>query len=214
MRNIITTVIAVLSLASCGTVSNKLVGFGGNPPPNMKSIHMATTHDGYTREDYDRHPDRDCNGTFSITVDTKPKYEVDSALEPYLNEFVAIAKENGIDLSYIYDEDISIQFIDKVDGRVASAPSWQRRDGLLIMVRRSTFENRTEEGKKYVMFHEFGHDILNYLHVEKKSRPRIMEANSYSGYFRRYDEESRKGQADYVYFSLQEMFNHYKENKQ
>ena len=43
-------------MTSCAAVS-----YGGNPDPNMKSLHMATEHDGYTQEDYNQHPDHDCD---------------------------------------------------------------------------------------------------------------------------------------------------------
>ncbi len=46
-------------LTSCN-VYLKAVGAGGNPEPNLKSIHMASIHPGYTQEDYDAHPDWDC----------------------------------------------------------------------------------------------------------------------------------------------------------
>lgn len=211
MRYIIATVIA-LSLTSCA-VSTKLIGYGGNPPPNMKSIHMATNHKGYTQEDYAKHPDRDCNGTFSIAVDTKPKYEVDEALEPYLNEFVALAKENGIDLSYIYDENITIEFLEtNIGGKAASAPSWERRkSGILIKVRKPTFYNRTEEGRKFVMWHEFGHDILNIPHQNKG----MMKGSDYYGLFKSYREGangyySKENQERVLLIMLKDMFNLYK----
>lgn len=48
-------------LASCGSLQ-----YVGNPAPNMKTIHMATTHDGYTQQDVKAHPDYDCNGTYEL----------------------------------------------------------------------------------------------------------------------------------------------------
>ena len=46
----------VLNCTSCGVVSQVT----GNPEPNLKSVHFAITHDGYTKEEYDAHPDWDC----------------------------------------------------------------------------------------------------------------------------------------------------------
>ena len=54
--------ITILMFNSCSV----LIGYGGNPEPNMKSIHMAMNHPGYTIDDYNRHPDHDCNGSFKI----------------------------------------------------------------------------------------------------------------------------------------------------
>lgn len=41
---------------SCGALD-----YVGNPAPNMKTVHMATEHDGYTQEDVNQHPDYDCD---------------------------------------------------------------------------------------------------------------------------------------------------------
>ena len=49
--------LAVLLLNSCASIS----GYGGNPAPDMKTLHMATMHDGYTKEDKHQHPDYDCD---------------------------------------------------------------------------------------------------------------------------------------------------------
>ena len=57
-------ILLVMNFASCKAYS-RAIGFGGNPDPNMKSIHMATAHEGYSRNDYDQHPDHDCNGTYT-----------------------------------------------------------------------------------------------------------------------------------------------------
>ena len=189
------------AVSSC-TVYSKAIGFGGNPEPNLKGVHMGLSHAGYTKEDWDAHPDEECNGKYVLIKDRvkKPKYEVDAELEKYLVEFVEVAKANGVDLSYIYKSNITIKYTDKVDGKVASAPSWQNRDGLFIVVRRANFKNRTEQGRKYVMFHEFGHDILNLEH----SNEGMMRASSYSGFFKEGVDETR--QNNYLYKSLKQLF--------
>ena len=109
-----------------------------------------------------------------------PKYNVDPELEQYLNSFVNLAELNGIDLSYIYNEDIYIGFTDKEnDNRVATAFKRDRK-GIAIIVDKEKFAARTDEGRKYVMFHEFGHDILNFPHLEHPERgmmePRLILA--------------------------------------
>ena len=48
------------SCQSCKAYT-RMMGAGGNPDPNMKSVHMATTHPGYTLEDYHAHHDHDCS---------------------------------------------------------------------------------------------------------------------------------------------------------
>ena len=51
--------LAVLLLNSCAAIT----GYGGNPEPNIKTIHMATHHGSYTQQEYDNHPDHDCSYT-------------------------------------------------------------------------------------------------------------------------------------------------------
>ena len=48
-----------LWFCSCGAYE-RAIGVGGLPRPNLKSVHMAMQHDGYTLLDYRTHPDYDC----------------------------------------------------------------------------------------------------------------------------------------------------------
>jgi hypothetical protein len=50
-------IIISLLLSSCSLI--KPIA-GGNPEPNLKSVHMYSHHKGYTIEDYNQHPDHDC----------------------------------------------------------------------------------------------------------------------------------------------------------
>lgn len=45
----------VLNCIGCGTVK-----FGGNPDPDMKTVHMMTEHPGYTQADKEAHVNWDC----------------------------------------------------------------------------------------------------------------------------------------------------------
>ena len=54
----------LVSLSSCSVLSHV-----GNPPPDMKTVHMSTVHWNYTQEDYDNHPEQDCHGTFKTKQD-------------------------------------------------------------------------------------------------------------------------------------------------
>ena len=137
-----------------------------------------------------------------------PKYRVDPDLEQYLDSFVNLAELNGIDLSYIYTEDIHITFTEKErDNRVATAFK-RDKDGIAIIVDREKFAARTDEGRKYVMFHEFGHDILNFPHLEGNERG-MMEPTAYTGFFRSYERFSQERQINYLYQSLKKMFDRY-----
>ena len=59
--------LAVLLLNSCKAYT-RAVGAGGNPEPNMKTVHMSTSHRGYTQEDVHQHPDYDCDQDSSTYV--------------------------------------------------------------------------------------------------------------------------------------------------
>ena len=48
----------LLLVSSCASLQ-----YGGNPEPNIKTIHMATHHGTYTQQEYDNHPDHDCSYT-------------------------------------------------------------------------------------------------------------------------------------------------------
>ena len=152
------------------------------------------------------------SGKFEDGVeDTRPLYRVDPQLEPYLELFVDLAELKGIDLTYIYDQPITIRFYNyKPDNDNNVAASYARdKDAIVILVDREKFSNRSEEGKKYVMFHEFGHDILNFEHLERPDRG-MMEPTAYSGFFGwDYVRFSKKRQQSYLYKSLNQMFNRY-----
>ena len=142
--------------------------------------------------------------------DDTPLYRVDPQLEPYLKEFVNLASLKGIDLTYIYDQPITIKFSSYDESKKRVASSYARsKDAIVILVHRERFGNRSEEGRKYVMFHEFGHDILNFEHLEHPVRG-MMEPTAYSGFFGwDYGRFSKKTQQSYLYKSLNQMFNRF-----
>ena len=137
-----------------------------------------------------------------------PKYSVDKELEPYLTSFVDLARLKGIDLTYIYDHDITIKFSD-YDVKTNVATSYGRnKDKIIIIVKRDRFYSRTEEGRKYVMWHEFGHDILDFAHLDHPERG-MMEPTAYTGFFKNYERFAKDRQEHYLYTSLNKMFDRY-----
>lgn len=60
MNKIICTGLLLYMATSCAVI-NKVAGIPNNPEPNLKSVHMAMRHDGYTKEDYDAHHNHDCD---------------------------------------------------------------------------------------------------------------------------------------------------------
>ena len=143
--------------------------------------------------------------------DAKPRYTVEKELEPYLESFVSLASLKGIDLSYIYNKPITIKWMGKAmasRGTNVATAFGRDRDYVTIFVNRDRFNARTEEGKKYVMFHEFGHDILDFPHLENPDRG-MMEPTAYTGFFRSYKRFSKEIQEKYLYKSLNKMFDRY-----
>ena len=135
---------------------------------------------------------------------THPGNSIDPELMPYFRAFMDIAKLEGIDLSFIYAQKITIKFTD-YDNRDHVATAFGRdEDRVLILVHRARFANRTEQGRKYVMWHEFGHDILDLPHLENG----MMRATAYSGFFKDTVDDGR--QTLYLYNSLKEMLDYYK----
>lgn len=135
----------------------------------------------------------------------EPRYRVEAELEQYLTDFVAMAELRGIDLTYIYESDIVIVWehaINKNSTNVATAFK-RNKDGIAIVVNKKRFnDNRTIEGKRYVMYHEFGHDILNFAHQDEG----MMRSTAYSGFFKvgKFPQARREA---YLYKSLSDMFN-------
>ena len=138
------------------------------------------------------------------------RYNVESSLESYLDEFVALADDKGIDLSHIYGQDITIRLVDRDNGNVATSYG-RDKDRIVIFVDRKRFKARSEQGRRYVMFHEFGHDILNLEHLDSG----MMKPTSYTGFFKNYVEGTHdkyfsfENQEKYLMKSLDNMFDIY-----
>jgi len=139
-------------------------------------------------------------------VDDEPFYNVDPELEVYLNNFVDLAKLKGIDLSEIYEHDIVIKFTEKENKNHVATAFRRNKDGIFILVHKRRFNERTEEGRRYVMYHEFGHDILNLEHLDVG----MMRPTAYTGFFREGRFPVERTQS-YLYKSLNEMFDIYLE---
>lgn len=152
--------------------------------------------------------------TGSGIFDDAPKYKVEKQYEPYLKSFVDLAMVDGVDLSYIYANSIIIKSMPFVmttnNNNVAQTYGRSKDKQIIIFVNEEKFNARTEEGKKYVMFHELGHDVLNFLHLESPDRG-MMESTAYTGFFKSYERFDKDRQTKYLYTSLGKMFDRYKE---
>ena len=88
-------------------------------------------------------------------------------LDVYLKVFVQDAKDNGIDLSHIYDGEINLEF--KVDTRVgettiAYTDALGDDDTVHIVVNPNHWYKASPAKRLAIMYHELGHDILNFKH--------------------------------------------------
>ena len=87
--------------------------------------------------------------------ESEPVHRIDPELKPYLDSFVNIAKLKGIDLSYIYEGNIKIFYTNNdTKKRVATSYGRNKDNEIIITVYKPRFMARTEEGRKYVMFHK------------------------------------------------------------
>ena len=136
------------------------------------------------------------------------EHKIDPELQGYLVSFVDLAKLKGIDLTYVYGQDIYLKFYKEGHGTQVATSFGRNKDRIIIMVDRDRFYARTEEGRKYVMFHELGHDILNFEHLEHPERG-MMEPTAYTGFFKNYDRFTKETQESYLYKSLNGMFDIY-----
>ena len=142
--------------------------------------------------------------------DSAPRYRVEPELEKYLVSFINLADAKDLDLTYLYGQDITIvweKVINKNSTNVATSYG-RNKDKIIIVVNKERFMARTEEGRKYVMFHEFGHDILNFEHLQSPDRG-MMEGTAYSGFFKNYERFSQERQQNYLYSSLNKMFDRF-----
>ncbi len=148
---------------------------------------------------------------FKISGDgIKDGYRVEPELEKYLEDFINLADARDIDLSYVYSDRITIVWEHAINRNSTNvATSFGRnKDAIIIVVNKKRFMARTEEGRRYVMFHELGHDILNFEHLTDGKRG-MMEPTAYTGFFKNYDRFNQDRQLNYLYTSLWKMFDRY-----
>ena len=90
---------------------------------------------------------------------------VDEDLAPYLEDFFFDAYDKGIDLSHVYSGDITVIFVDERYGRTLGI-AWEmyNDDMIVITIPRKEWGEMNEAKRKAIMYHEFGHDILNLEH--------------------------------------------------
>ena len=89
----------------------------------------------------------------------------DQPLYDYLDLFVEEAAEHGIDLSYVYDGKIEIYFGTWQPTILSGLSTGYKNDNLIkIYINEAAWDYRNEIDKKFLIFHELGHDIFDLKH--------------------------------------------------
>ncbi len=120
----------------------------------------------------------------------------DKLLDYYVRWFVEDASENGVDLNYIYDHDIILGF---VDVKEYSGKSWGigKDKKIEIRISKQNWSRLSAINKKRLMYHELGHDILNFGH----EYGRIMSQGTWYG----------SDEWDYFQLDIRRMFKQFRE---
>jgi len=88
-------------------------------------------------------------------------------LDKYIDKFVLDAQTNhDIDLSYIYDRDKLILFKELDNETIAAAYRQDNDDSVLVLVDPENWYAANQAKRWYIIYHELGHDILNFEHGE------------------------------------------------
>ena len=87
-------------------------------------------------------------------------------LEGYLAFFVDFAKDNGLDFSYIYQYDVELKFTyDHMQPETIAYTTTLGNDKeVYVAVNPDAWVNASPAKRVAVLFHELGHDILNFEH--------------------------------------------------
>ena len=90
-------------------------------------------------------------------------------LNRYLDWFIEDAAIDGVDLSYVYDSEIELSFVDSDDWSGKAFGMHKRK--VSVQIDYVNWTRLSAVHKKKLMYHELGHDILNLTH---KSGAKIM----------------------------------------
>ena len=87
-------------------------------------------------------------------------------LEGYIALFVNFAEQNGLDLKYIYQYDVNIKFSYEhmKDNTIAYTTTLGDDKEVNIVVNPIAWEAASPAKRVAILFHELGHDVLNFEH--------------------------------------------------
>ena len=100
----------------------------------------------------------------AVEVHYSEDREEDQELYRYLDMFVEDAAMHGIDLNYVYSRDINLHFGSWEPTLLSGLSLGYGRDDITIYINRGSWGYRSETHRKFLMYHELGHDIFNLRH--------------------------------------------------
>ena len=89
-------------------------------------------------------------------------------LLPYLYMFVQDARENGVDLGYVFDADNTIELkFARLNGAAGRSWTWKNDKKIKVWIDHGFFSRMDNQHRIELIYHELGHDILGLDHNEK-----------------------------------------------
>ena len=103
-------------------------------------------------------------------------------LDNYLKIYINMSGMLGVDLKYVYNQKIKMEYINakdlfKLDNAIALAWGMNKDDEVTIMVDRTQWLRLSLMEKMSVMFHELSHDILNAEHDDSNENNLMHTVN-------------------------------------
>ena len=106
--------------------------------------------------------------------------EDNAILYQYLSDFVEDGAVRGVDLNYVYEGAIDLRFTNDMQGTsVGKSFSYDDDGKIIIYVLKTWWDRVAEHHRKILMYHEFGHDILNMRHDDRIIMMKVNERFDY-----------------------------------
>lgn len=87
----------------------------------------------------------------------------DNNFDTLVDKFVEVAHENGVDLEYIYNHEINIGLVANYEW-AGTAHARDNNELIHITINEEVYNQMAPLSRWTLLFHELGHDVLNYAH--------------------------------------------------
>ena len=96
----------------------------------------------------------------------------------YLDMFIEEASMHGIDLSHLKDGKVEMYFVDtwELNNYSGVSMGYGVDDVIRIYINRNGWSYRDDIDRKFLLFHELGHDVFNFKHNKNE----LMEPGTLS----------------------------------